>query len=51
MNYDITFCSRNCGNKNCERNFNYVNKIELMITKPYVSIAEFNDCEEFVEEK
>ena len=50
MNYDITFCSRDCSNKKCERNFNYLNKEKLMITKPYVSIASFDDCEEFQKE-
>ena len=47
MNYDITFCSRNCGNEKCKRNFNYIDKGKLFIAKPLVSIANFDNCEEF----
>ena len=47
MNYDITFCSRDCNNEKCERNYNYVDKVKLIIVKPYVSIASFDDCKEF----
>ena len=27
MNYDITFCNRECANKTCERNLSCDNKI------------------------
>lgn len=47
--YDITFCNKNCNNKKCERNFNFVDKTKLMLVKPYVSIASFDKCEEFEE--
>ena len=47
MNYDITFCSRDCSNEKCERNYNYVDKVKLIMVKPYVSMASFDDCKEF----
>lgn len=47
MNYDITFCNRECENKKCERNFKYVDIMDLASVKPYVSIASFDECEDF----
>lgn len=48
MSYDITFCDRECNNKNCKRNLAYVDK--KLIT-PLISIAEFNKCEKWEEIK
>ena len=50
MNYDITFCSRDCDNKKCKRNLKYVNRTELNKTKQYISISDFKECKE-IEEK
>lgn len=46
MNYDITFCNRDCDNRQCKRNLKYVNKTELNKTKPYISISDFKECKE-----
>lgn len=50
-NYDITFCNNiNCKNKECYRNQrNYIWN-DVFMTKPYISIAEFKDCEYWEEE-
>ena len=51
MNYDITFCLRNCNNKECKRNFNYIDKEQIFKVKPYVSMSDFYDCKEFQEKE
>lgn len=51
MNYDITFCSRKCNNEKCERNLNYVDKVSLFETKPFISMASFDNCEEFLDKE
>ena len=50
MNYDITFCNRDCKNKQCKRNLKYINRTELNKTKQYISISDFKECKE-IEEK
>lgn len=50
MNYDITFCNRDCKNKQCKRNLKYINRTELNKTKQYISISDFKGCKE-IEEK
>lgn len=46
-NYDITFCSRSCNNKQCERNLKYIDKTRLYSYKPFISIANFQNCKNF----
>lgn len=47
MNYDITFCNRDCNNKGCQRNLKYVDKRKMFECKPFVSMAEWKDCKDF----
>lgn len=47
MNYDITFCNRNCNNKECKRNLESI-KLPKDI---FVSIANFKECKNFKEKK
>jgi hypothetical protein len=46
INYDITYCNRDCANKECRRN-----KANLPAGEIYVSMAEFADCHEYKEEE
>ena len=46
-NYDITFCSRSCDNKQCERTLKYIDKTRLYSYKPFISIANFQNCKNF----
>lgn len=45
MTYDITFCNRECNNKECKRNLKYINLPKNI----FISIADFNECEDFKE--
>lgn len=47
MNYDITFCNRDCNNKGCQRNLKYVDKRKMSECKPFISMAEWKDCKDF----
>ena len=47
MNYDITFCNRDCNNKKCQRNLKYVDKRKMFECKPFISMAEWKDCKDF----
>lgn len=48
MNCDITFCNRECANKECERNLKYINLGELAKIKPLVSMANFAKCKGYI---
>ena len=50
MNLDITFCTKDCLNTRCERNLKYLDK-NIFKEKPFISMAEFNNCENFIENK
>lgn len=51
MNYDITFCNRDCDNRQCKRNLKYVNRRKLFRNKLFISIAEWKDCKDFKREE
>ena len=45
MNWDITFCDRECGNMNCKRNLDYIDK---KILPPLISVATFDKCNDYI---
>lgn len=45
MMYDITFCNRECNNKECERNLKYINIPKNIL----ISVANFTVCKDFKE--
>ena len=47
MTYDITFCSRDCNNKQCQRNLKYIDKTKLYSSTPFISVADWKDCKDF----
>ncbi len=47
MTYDITFCSRDCNNKQCQRNLKYIDKTNLYSSPPFISVADWKDCKDF----
>ena len=47
MIYDITFCNRDCNNKQCQRNLKYIDRIRISIFKPYISISAWKNCKDF----
>ena len=49
--YDITFCNRDCNNKQCQRNLKYIDKIKLSRYKPYISISDWKNCKDFKGDK
>ena len=45
-NYDITFCSNpKCKNMKCDRNQKNYDFNMVALVKPYISIANFEECE------
>lgn len=42
---DITYCCRTCGNMECKRNQKHIPE-----DAKYVSMSDFNDCEDYKEE-
>ena len=47
MTYDITFCSRDCNNKQCQRNLKYIDKTKLYSSTPFISVADWKNCKDF----
>lgn len=47
MTYDITFCSRDCNNKQCQRNLKYIDKTKLYSSTPFISVADWENCKDF----
>ena len=47
MNYDITFCNRDCKNKQCKRNLKCIDKTKLYSSTPFISVADWKDCKYF----
>lgn len=48
ISYDITFCSRECGNKSCVRNLKYIDKKDLFKVKPLISVSTFDKCKDYI---
>lgn len=49
--YDITFCSNpKCKNMKCERNQKKYDWNIVTLVKPYISMANFENCEYWEEE-
>ena len=44
---DITFCGRECGNQECERNL----KFRIIPKGDYYSVSLFKDCDKYIKIK